>query len=591
MIDYVLGLDMGSNSVGWAAISLEGEMFDNDLAVYSGVRIFPEGIAKLNTAKEKSRAQDRREARSQRRQHRRKSQRRKKLLKILQQYDMAPKEKDRLGDWLDTSPYSFRSKGVEEKLAFEEFGRALFHLCQRRGYKSNRKQGKSKDDGKVAKETTELQARMDEAECKTLGQYLAGRVDAEGDKHIHRTTESHRVRDQYTLRSMYENEFDILWKTQSKYYPSLFTDALREEIHDSIFYQRPLFWDRGTIGQCELEEGEERCAKAHWVAQKFRILQEVNNLLVFSNGQERPLDDGERKTVVDELMSKKTRTFDQLREKLGFLETQTFNLEVGGKRKELKGNCVEVALNKKILKKWYGKTDATLREDIYAALADIEDEDELRQRAINDWGLSEEQVTELLKISLPTGRMNISLKAMLTVMPFLEQGMIFSKAKEMAGYDLRKNIEQTPVLPPVDEAIEYLTNPLVHRALSEARKLVNAIIRKYGPPKEIVIELARDMKNSSEKRKEIFFENVNRRDENEEIRKKLKTEFGLDSPKRDDIIKYRLWKECNKTCVYTGKIIPQTKLFTGEVQVEHILPYSRTLDDSYMLCCVVIYVV
>jgi len=68
-------------------------------------------------------------------------------------------------------------------------------------------------------------------------------------------------------------------------------------------------------------------------------------------------------------------------------------------------------------------------------------------------------------------------------------------------------------------------------------------------------------------------------------------EFNILSPSRDDIIKYKLWEECNKQCPYTGKQIAQHQLFgeNPEFQIEHILPYSRSLDDSYMnktLCCV-----
>ncbi len=90
------------------------------------------------------------------------------------------------------------------------------------------------------------------------------------------------------------------------------------------------------------------------------------------------------------------------------------------------------------------------------------------------------------------------------------------------------------------------------------------------------------MKNSRQRRREIFFDNLEHRKENEKVRSRLIEEFSIPNPSRDDILKYKLWEECNKTCIYTGRTIPKTKLCTGVIQIDHILPYSRTLDDSYM---------
>jgi len=364
MANYVLGLDLGSNSVGWAMITKEGKTLNNNLPILSGVRVFPEGLDQLNQKKEKPRGQDRRMARGQRRTRQRRSSRRERLATTLQNAGMLPKDGDELSALLAVDPYPLRAKGLDESLSMHEFGRVLYHLCQRRGFQSNRKQEKSKEDGKVAKETAELQDLIDTAGCRTLGEYLAKLDDA----FRHNSLESNRIRNRYTLRAMYKNEFAMLWDAQATFHPDTLTDDLRDKVHHAIFFQRPITWDKDKIGDCELEEGEKRCPKAHWLGQQFRLLQEINLLRVLdAGGEERPLTADERTILVAALTPKSKLTFDKIRQLLQFFDWQTFNLESQSKRKYLEGNPVEAALQKKSLKKWYNNASDELREEIYAA--------------------------------------------------------------------------------------------------------------------------------------------------------------------------------------------------------------------------------
>ena len=582
MVDYVLGLDLGSNSVGWALVSRDGQALDGENLVKLKIRVFPTGVDQLDTKRERPRGQERRLARSQRRLHERRNRRRQGVRTILQGAGLLPRDHHQLAEVLAQDPYQPRKDGLDGPLTPHQFGRALYHLAQRRGFKSNRKQENTTEDGKVAKAVAELQEQIGGAGCRTLGEYLATCRAKEGDREFHCEQDGARIRNQYTLRAMYEEEFRLLWEAQRPHHPELLTEELRRCVHRVIFYQRPIWWDKGTIGDCELEPGEKRCPRAHWLGQQFRLLQEINLLTVVDGDEERPLTAEERRVLRDALTPKRKLTFDRIRSLLGFLDSQTFNLEEFSKRDYLSGNPVEASLRAKALRGWYDAASPALREQVYDALAEIEDEDELRALAAEQWGLDDAQLQALLKISLPTGRFALSRKAIRKIMPHLEAGEIFSKAKELAGYALSEEVATCPLLPPVDEAVATLTNPLVHRALTEMRKVVNAIARRYGPPAEIVVELARDMKNSAPRRREIFFENRKRRDENDGIRTRLIQEFGQPSPSRDDVLRYRLWEECGKTCVYTGKTISKRMLLSGEVQIDHVLPYSRTLDDSYM---------
>jgi len=580
MSDFTLGIDLGPSSAGWAMIAREGKTLENGRRILAGVRIFPEGVDRYQQKREKPRGQQRREARSARRVHQRRGQRKQKLVAILRNAGILPGDPGELSAVLATNPYPLRARGLDEPLTLQEFGRVMFHLNQRRGFKSNRKQGKTKEDGAVAKGTAALKEEMEKAGCRTLGEYLAS-LDRE---FRHTDAQSTRLRNRYTVRSMYEDEFEKLWTAQAPHHPEVLTDPLKAKVHDAIFYQRPLRFDPDVIGDCELEAGQKRCPRAHWKGQQFRMLQEINLLQLFDPTipRERPLTNDERTALAEALATKRRMSFDEIRRLLGLLDSQTFNLEERSKRSYLTGNLVETALRKKPLAAWYESASPQQREEVYSALAEVEDEEDLAAMAADRWGMSEKQIEKLLAIQLPTGYFRVSLAAITKLMPFLEAGHIYSEAKEKAGYALTPTRDVKAHLPPVDEGIPNLTNPLVRRALSEARKVVNAIIREYGKPAEIVVELARDMKLGAAKRRQVFFENNERRKENEAIRDRLIREFNLPNPSRDDVIKFRLWVECNGLCPYTGRVIPAGKLFGPEVQVEHIIPYSRSLDDSYM---------
>ncbi len=598
MTRYTLGLDLGSNSVGWAMIAVGGDTFQGGAPILAGVRVFPEGVDRAPTGAEQPRGQDRRVARGQRRMHYRRRQRRRKLMRILQEVGFLPKDNAALALVRALDPYALRASGLDRELAPFEFGRVLMHICQRRGFKSNRKTGKSKDDGKVAKETAALAEKVQAARSRTLGEYLAGIAS----NNCQSALDAERVRARYTLRTMYEHEFEELWKTQSPSHASALTDSVKQRIHEAIFFQRPLRYDLQTIGDCELEPGEKRCPKAHWLGQQFRMFQEINALRVLDPVHgERALNTEERAKLSDALVGKKKMTFDDIRRCLGLFESQHFNLEGAGRRDYLKGNDVEAGLRGRALKKWYEGLAAGTRTAVHDALAEIEDESELCRLAMEEWGCSEEQAAALLKIDLPEKYFNVSLKAINKMLPFLDPahvcgddclrrflakdpdaGHVISEAKELAGYTIRRKEESLDSLPPLMQTLKYMTNPLVRRGLTEMRKVVNALVREHGKPLEIVVELARDMKRSREQREKAHMENAKRKKETDEIVGRIQTDFNILTPRRDDILKYRLWKECGGNSPYSGNSIPQSKLFTGEVHIDHILPYSRSLDDSYM---------
>ena len=585
-MSYTLGLDIGSKSIGWALLSAKPKRSIIDI----GVRVFPEGVDRDNKGAEKSKNATRRDARGARRVHQRRNMRRDELVKALRESGILPDDEEALKDLLKKEPYQFRAEGLDEKLQLHEFGRVLFHLNQRRGFKSNRKTGEANEKSKIAKGdkdhkgANEIENTIKEGKVRTIGEYFAKFV-----------SEKSRIRGQYTFRLMYEMEFDKLWEKQAEYYPDILTEDWRKKIRDEvIFYQRPLKPTDELIGLCDLEADEKRCPRGDWFARRFRILQDVNNLKIHSpDGTERGLEDDERRIILKELNAHEKVKFSSLRKKLGLLETQEFNAEyeINEKRKKrdkLKGDEFCAAMRSKNLfgaKKWESM-DEQEKIELNDACLELDD-DELREKMIAEYGFSEQQAEKVLKISLPQRYMSFSRKAIQKLLPLIEAGKRTDEALDEVYPDRNKmeEIKEENKLP----LPEDLRNPIVNKALFEVRKVVNAIVREYGKPRKIAIEMARDMKGSARERKELHFKMLDNENKNKEVRQKLKNDIGIES-NRDNVIKYKLWEECGRICPYTGKQISQVDLFINPVfQVEHILPYSKSLDDSYLnktLCCV-----
>jgi CRISPR-associated endonuclease Csn1 len=566
---YTLGLDLGTSSIGWAIVADEPNGEGGNIV--AGSRVFPEGVDRETSGLEKSKNEARRDARGMRRQHDRKARRKKKLAIVLRDNGLLPKKESDMKEILALNPYQLRRKGLDEDLSLFEFGCALFHLNQRRGFKSNRKEQK-KEDGVVYEGINALREQMEQAGSRTLGEHFCGKGP------------NGRIRNHYLLRAMVEEEFNLLWARQSQAQPEVLTEDKREEIREAIFYQRPLKPSDDKVGMCSLEPEERRCPRASWYAQRFRVLQEVNNIRVLvRGGSERVLSNDspsdERGRVLTELGAKKELKIEKLHDLLDLRHSESVNVDQS-KRTKILGNSAEAGL-RRVFKKRFDEDPAFYINEVYESL--IEDEEEVfTQKARCQWSFSEETIQDLFKLASdqPKGYMNFSKKAVQKLLPYLEAGDHLPAAIEKAGYKDDGAAELLDRLPLPAEVLPNLTNPIVRKALYEVRRVVNAIVREYGKPERIVVELARDTKGSAKERNEQLNENRRRERRREEIREKIISQ-GLANPSSTDILKQELWEECGGTCPFTGRCIGFDALFrTGEVQIEHILPYSRSLDDS-----------
>ena len=243
-----LGLDIGTNSIGWAALSLEGENKHRrpSRLMSSGVRIFSDG---RNPKDRQSNAVARRLPRQQRRMRDRYVKRRDRFMEVLIRHGLMPADAEQRKDLQHVDPWVLRVKGLDEKLTPHQLGRALFHLQQRRGFKSNRKTDRAADDerGKIKTAASALELRMEETGARTLGEYLARpRVKDGAPDYKAAATNPVRARlvgtgakaayDFYPTREMVEDEFHCLWTSQKKFHDGSLTDIARDDLHDILFF-------------------------------------------------------------------------------------------------------------------------------------------------------------------------------------------------------------------------------------------------------------------------------------------------------------------------------------------------------------------
>lgn len=558
----ILGLDLGTASVGWSLIAEQDGTPERIIGM--GVRIFSEVTdAKTKTPKN----QKRQTKRGLRRQIERRSRRRKRAAGILFRAGLLPVSPEDSSSWEDWNhnvgnPYDLRSKGLDNTLAKEEFAKVMLHFAKRRGFKSNRKlQGK--DDGVVKESIAQLRVDMESENCRTLGEYLQRQP---------------KKRSRYVHRDMYEEEFEALWSAQAPTDPSTYTEELKQSLHEAIFFQRPLKSQKHLIGKCPLETNRRRCPKAYLAFQRFRLLADLVNLQVKDplTGDFESLSMEQRNNLAAELSVKEKLTWTGTRRILGLQDRETINLEEGGK-KHLQGNVTAFRLRKAMgAPLWDGLSDEQ-QEDLVTDLSTIEGEESLKRRLGEGWEFDEAVVEALSAVTLENGFGNYSNKALRKLIPELENGKNLWEARVAAGYEDEQNAQALDALP----LPQNIRNPVVKKALHEVRKVVNAIIREYGKPDVVRIEMARDLKQSRSQREDYQKIIYKRAKKNEEVRETLSSEFSIPNPSRDDVQKYLLWEECKEECPYSGQSISRSMLFAGPVEVEHILPYSISLDDSF----------
>jgi CRISPR-associated endonuclease Csn1 len=654
----ILGLDLGTNSIGWALID---DVQNTILGV--GSRIFPMGVENLGDGEgEISKNAGRTGARGVRRQFFRRKLRKKILLKALSDNKMCPliatdfedwvktKEfpSEKLLNWFALNPYELRQKALNEKLSLDEIGRIFYHLIQRRGFLSNSRKGGS-DDGAIFKGNpkegkigiTETQEKIQE---KTLGSYLF-EIYPKDNQPFQDGIE--RIRNRYTTRKMYVDEFELIWDKQSKFHSELTIelktkfggrklDGYKED--GILFHQRPLRSQKHLVGNCSFEPNKTKCPISAIPFEQFRVWQWANT--VEYNGNK--ISQEEKEKIVAFLYLNEKPDFKRIRKVIG-KESAEFKFNYKDDDKIVGTHTISNLSNKKYFgEKWFDFTEKE-QEDIWHVLYFFDSKSNLKEYAIKNWGFNEEQAQSISKFNVKDGYSSLSRKAISNILPFLKlrftydvavvlggiknvfgkeweklsdekrdflidntEGIVRSKNKggfidiikdilrndynitdhqmrklyhHSATIDVTELLEKLPITKEADKEIQSIRNPIVITALFELRKLINELIDEHGKIDEIKVEMARDLKISKSQRNKIRRDQKRLEKENDRIKDRLQENNVRIT--HDNLLLYKLWEECKKTCPYTGKPISVTQLFSGEVQIEHIHPWSRSLNDSF----------
>lgn len=645
---YRLALDLGSTSLGWAVVLLKeiaGEWRPAAI-IKAGVRIFSDG---RDPQKGASLAVHRREKRAMRRRRDRLLKRKHRMMALLLRHGFFPADVDERKALESLDPYELRAKGLNGALTPAEFARALFHINQRRGFKSNRKTDKKENDASALKAAVNtLREQIDtegaNGKARTVGELLWRRMEAgTGVRARYRETpvvkEDGKKRidksyDLYIDRAMIEAEFDALWAKQADLNPAAYTEAARAELKDCLLHQRPL--KPVKPGRCTLEPDEERAPLALPSQQRFRIYQEVNNLRVLGEGlRDEALTLEQRDALVDALEHNGKRSFTQIKRLLGLPGASQFNLE-DVKRQELKGNSTSAILSRKehFGPAWFDWSPARQDEIVMRLLAE-ESEAALIAWLQAELELDEARADVIANVSLAEGYGSLSAKALTRILPELSKEVItYDKAVQAAGYEHHSRLNAYGEIPgmtfdtghertnrstgeierlhahcklpyygeylqrhvgfgtgksedPPEKRYGKIANPTVHIGLNQVRVVVNALIKRYGHPSEVIVEVARELKQSREQR----LDEQRRQSDNQKRNDRLRNEAARileitpERVKRADIQKLILWEELSfdvaeRCCPYSGVQIGARMVLSEETEIEHILPFSQTLDDS-----------
>lgn len=599
MYPYAIGFDIGIASVGWAVVALDGE--DRPFGIINmGSRVF-DAAEQPKTGD--SLAAPRREARSARRRLRRHQHRLERIRRLLiVEKVVSQAELDTLFEGKLEDIYALRVKALDAPVSNTEFARILLHIAQRRGFKSNRKSGTSKEDGELLAAVIANRALMSEKGYRTVGemllkdpQYSANKRN-KGGKYLATVG-----------RDMVEEEVRAIFTAQREWGQTFASAELEEQYLEILLSQRS--FDEGPgqgspyggsqiekmIGKCTLEAGEPRAAKASYSFEYFTLLQNVNHLRLVCGGESSPLSGAQRETLIALAHKTKDLNFSRIRKELGIPAGTTFNAvsyknaedyEEAEKKTKfcyLRAYHQMRAAFNKLDKNHFDGLTRQQKNELGRVLSTYKTSTNIRHR-LAAVGLSEMEIDIAETMSFSKFG-HLSVKACDKLIPFLEKGMKYDKACAAAGYDFKGHDGETRtrLLHPAEEDFADVTSPVVRRAISQTVKVLNAIIRERGgSPTFINIELAREMARDFSERSKMKKDMDENRARNERIMERIRTEYGRERPTGQDLVKFKLWEEQHGECAYSQKHISIERLFEpGYVEVDHIIPYSISFDDGY----------
>lgn len=531
-------------------------------------------------------------------------------------------EKEKLAQELekcDTNPYKLRFEALNRKLEPLEFARVILHIAKHRGYGNKHAKDLNDDDsGKVKKAISQNADIMSQKGYKSVGEYLYKEfyqqkrdLSEKSSNNAFATQEFQNVRnkkDNYArcvaqselkreLELIFETQKRLGWKFSEQKYQIFDENRKIKEVDfesavmEVAFLQRPLKSFADKVGKCTFFENEPRAPKDSLSAMEFVALTRIINTLANiskKTGEIYSIDKVSEvlKAVLEkgELTYKNLRKIISLDDKIQFPKDSKLDYAKGDEAEKAK--FIEFKKLKNFKKALGGSFEGFSRDEldkIANKIALIKSKDELKAELASFKGLNEAQKEALSELSFDKF-IDLSFKALGKILPFMrgENGECkrYDEAWRAAGLqEAAKQTQKGDILPPLKDYEKDLANPVVARALSEYRKVLNALLEKHGKVHKIHLEFTREVGVSSKERGELIAEQNKRFKANEEARKRC-AEFGL-NPSGKNILKLKLWQEQGGQCVYSGKNITREHLCDeSALEIDHIYPYSRSFDDS-----------
>lgn len=619
---YRLGLDVGIKSVGWCVLECDENGEPIQINALNS-RIFDAAEHPQTGA---SLAEPRRNARGLRRRIRRKSFRLERIRKLFTEngIELFETQDDLIclkDEYKNLDVVKLRSDALDKKLTEAEFARVLYSLARHRGFKSNKREGaKDSDEGKLLSSIRKSEEEMRESGMRTRGEQLYKKYLLEG-KPVHNKGGDYSM---CVSRDILVREIELLFEKQKEFGNNFATDENKEKYLDIFLSQRN--FDEGPgkgsqytgshdVKKCEIYRDEDVAAKGTYTSEWATIYQKINNLSIICGGDRRRLSNEERQIAVelakkvDKVSYKAFRKAIKLDDDYRFSALNYSEKKKSDKKKnegesksdvveindvvdslacEDKGEFITAKNSNKIVKALNDnlKSDIELIDEIAEICTKYKSENLFRnaiaESKIIGGRLDEETIEKLSKIDMK-GYGHLSLHVLREILPYLEEGMVYSDAMQKAGHNHSEhNFEKQKFLgtKEVYDAIGGVTSPVVKRALSQTVKVIDAVIRQYGSPYAINIELARDMSMTKDERDKLKKENDARAAKNEAIRENIAKLNAM--PNSTNVLKYKLYEEQDHKCAYSMETLDINHLFEdGYYEIDHIIPYSRSFDDSF----------
>ena len=504
----ILGIDTGTNSLGWAIVEKQADEYH---LLDKGVNIFQEGV-KMEKGIESSKAAERTAHKAARVRNYRIKLRKIRLLRILSDAHLCPPlSKAELSEWRlkkkypknelfmhwqstddesEKTPYAYRHKCLHESLDFTSmtdryiWGRSFYHMIQRRGFLSNRKDQSGDDTGKVKESISNLTQEMHDAGYEYLGDYFYSLYN-KGEK----------IRNHYTARNEhYLTEFKAICEKQDLD-KNLGPEVVRQ-IEKAIFDQRPLKSQKGQVGKCVFEKNKTKCPTSHPMYEEFRMLSFINNIKIQTPNDDvlRPLSAEERSLIMPLFFrkSKKQFDFEDIAKKLapkkhyGFykkssdaempylfnypMDTSVSGCPVTAALKDIFGdNWIDSLCETYTLAE--GKSRLNVVNDIWHALFFYTDETKLAEFGKNRLQLTDEEAKKFCEISLPSDYASLSLKAICKILPYLRRGLIYSHAVFLGNL--------CEVMPQYEWKIEEMRNAAIDNIIYEMNQIDSKDARTF----------------------------------------------------------------------------------------------------------------